>query len=173
MADHMAGNPNKPTAEPFFRAMGEGEKDLSFNLLVRHVAKADQTEREFGLIEMSGIKGKEAPPHSHGNEAEAFFGLEGTVRVWVEDVDVLMRPGDFVYIPRHARHKFRIESEYAKFLCLIAPGTGFEDFFHVLGESTTDAYAPNAENFREYPPREAFAEAAPRFNWYLEKEWTS
>src|ERR1700733_4118931 len=130
MTDHMAGNPKKPTAKPYFRSMGEGERNRSFNLLVRNVAEADETDREFGLIEMSGVQGLAAQPHSHGNEAEAFFGLEGTVRVWVGDLDVLMHPGDFVYIPRHIRHKFRIESEYAKFLCLITPGSGFEDFFN-------------------------------------------
>jgi quercetin dioxygenase-like cupin family protein len=172
MSDHMSGNPSKPTLEPFLVRMGEGEKNRTFNLLVRNVATAEQTGREFGLIEMSGIRGKTTPPHSHGREAETFFGLEGTVRVWAEDMDVLVRPGDFVYIPRHARHKFRIESEYAKFLCLITPGTGFEDFFKVLGEPTTDAYAPNADQFTEYPSTEAFAEAAPHFDWYLEEEWT-
>jgi len=172
MSDHMSGNPSKPSLAPFFRGMGEGEKNRSFNLLVRNVATAGQTGGEFGLIEMSGIKGKTAPPHSHGKESESFFVLEGAVRVWVDDMDALAHPGDFVYIPRHATHKFRIESEYAKFLCLIAPGTGFEDFFKVLGEPTTAAYAPNADQFTEYPSRDAFAAAAPRFDWYLEEEWT-
>ena len=172
MTDHTSGNPNKPTVEPYFLAMGEGEKNRSFNLLVRNVAKADQTDREFGLIEMSGVQGLAAPPHSHGNEAEAFFGLEGTVRVWVGDLDVLMGPGDFVYIPRHMRHKFRIESQYAKFLCLITPGSGFEDFFNALGESTTAAFPANPEAFREFPTIEDITNVAPRFNWYLEEEWT-
>jgi len=123
MTDYMSGNPNKAPLEPYFLGMGEGERNRSFNMLVRNVAKADQTGREFGLIEMSGVKGLGAPPHSHGNEAESFFGLEGTVRVWVGEQDALVHPGDFVFIPRHLRHKFRIESEYAKFLCLITPGS--------------------------------------------------
>jgi quercetin dioxygenase-like cupin family protein len=172
MTDYMSGNPNKAPLEPYFLGMGEGERNRSFNMLVRNVAKADQTGREFGLIEMSGVKGLGAPPHSHGNEAESFFGLEGTVRVWVGEQDALVHPGDFVFIPRHLRHKFRIESEYAKFLCLITPGSGFEDFFHALGESTTDAFPTNPEDFREFPSIEDIAEVAPRFNWYLEQDWT-
>src|ERR1700729_1691668 len=98
------------TLDPFVTKMGEGEKSISLNLLVRRLATAGQTGGEFGLIEFSGVKGTGAPPHTHGAEAEAFFVTEGEIRICVGDINHLAHPGDLVYVPRNVRHKFTIES---------------------------------------------------------------
>jgi quercetin 2,3-dioxygenase len=166
----MSENTVNTKAAPFVVKQGEGDRTLSFNLLVRRVASRDETAGEFGLIEMSGVRGIAAPPHAHGTEAEAFFGLEGTVRVWVGDIEHVMHPGDFVYIPKDAPHKFEIESEHARFLCLITPG-GFEDFFDALGERTEDAYPPNPRSFGPFPTMEEIDAVAPRFNWSLVQDF--
>lgn len=111
-----------------------------------------------------------APPHAHGNESEAFFALEGTVRVLVGDIDRVLHPGDFAYIPRNMRHKFMIESASARFLCIMTPG-GFERFFFALGRGTEDAYAPNAGELGPFPTEQEFGEIAPHYNLRLIEDW--
>jgi len=154
---------------PFVVEMGEGYKDISANMLVRRLASADQTGGEFGLIEMSGVRGISAGAHRHGNEAESFYMLEGEIRVFVEDLETVTRPGDFLYIPRGARHKFSIESSHARFLCLITPG-GFEDFFTAMGKPTSDAYPPNPP-FPPFIPPDNLGDIVERFNWHPVADW--
>lgn len=163
------------TPEPFVVKMGEGEKtiigDEQSNLLVRRLATAGQTDREFGLIEFAGVKGTGAPPHRHGAEAEAFYIVEGTVRVKVGDIDHLAQVGDFIYIPKNERHKFTIESEFGRLLCLITPGTGFEDLFLAIGEPTTGGYPPNREDFRPHSVRDDLIELRDRYHSTVVDDW--
>jgi quercetin dioxygenase-like cupin family protein len=155
--------------EPFVVEMGEGGKDIAANMLVRRLASAAQTGGEFSVIELSGVRGTGAGAHRHGNEAESFYILEGAIRVFVDEIKLLTRPGDFVYIPRNARHKFSIESAYGRFLCVMTPG-GFEDFFTEMGRPTSDSYPPNPP-FPPYSPPENFGDIAARFNWRPADDW--
>jgi quercetin 2,3-dioxygenase len=162
--------PVKNRLEPFVVEMGEGYKDISLNLLVRHVATAAQTGGQFGIVQFSGVRGTGALAHSHGNEAEAFYITEGSVRVRVDDIDTLVKTGDFVYIPQNAPHKFTIESAYGGLLCLMTPG-GFEHFFTEMGTPTSDIYPPNPP-FAPWRPSGDVAEIAQRYNWHkLPEDW--
>jgi quercetin dioxygenase-like cupin family protein len=162
------------TPKPFVVKMGEGEKTITSgmgNLLVRRMATAGQTGGEFGLLEFSGAQGTGVFPHSHGAEAEAFYIVEGTFRVWAGDIDHLAQAGDFVYIPKNARHKFRIESAFGRLLCLITPGTGFEEFFVEVGQRTDGVFPPNPADFPTPARPENFPELAERFHLQLEEDW--
>lgn len=156
-------------AQPFFLGSNEGHKDIAADLLVRKLASAVQTNGEFGLIEFSGVRGYGPPSHRHGNESESFFILDGNIRVFVEDIIVLCKPGDFVYIPKNARHKFIIESDFGRFLCFISPG-GFEEFFTEIGTATDHPVVPVPGTFPTAPSGN-FLEIGARFAFSIAEEW--
>ena len=99
-----------------------------------YLATGDATHGLFGLYrwEMSGpVSGPD--PHFHRTITEAFYILDGTIRIhdgrgWAD-----RQPGDFVYIPEGGIHGFRNESgEPASMLILFAPGAPREDYFETL-----------------------------------------
>ena len=112
---------------------------------VHYLATGASTDGLFGLYrwEMSGaVSGPD--PHFHRTITEAFYVLDGTVRIhdgrgWAD-----RRPGDFVWVPEGAIHGFRNESgEPASMLILFAPGAPREDYFETLarvsmGETMSD-----------------------------------
>lgn len=101
---------------------------------VHYLATGASTGGAFGLYrwEMSGaVSGPD--PHFHRTIAEAFYVLDGTIRIhdgrgWVD-----RRRGDFVSVPVGAIHGFRNESgEPASMLILFTPGAPREDYFETL-----------------------------------------
>lgn len=158
------------TDDAYYLPAAEGPRVVSFDALVTTKARKLETGGDFSLIEMAGTQGTDAPPHSHAGEAEAFFILDGQVRVWVSDLEQLMNVGDFIRIPKGAPHKFRIESSFARFLCFITPG-GFEQFFGDLGAATQKYLPPDRGEGGDFPTEERLAEVAEKFDWHLEAEW--
>lgn len=155
---------------PYMVPFGEGERVETFGLLFTEKARAVETAGEFGLLEITGIRDRGAAPHSHGIEAESFYVLEGTIRVWAGDIEHVIHPGDFVYIPKTVPHMFRIESATAKWLAIITPG-GFEHFFVELGKSTQDYTAPRPSDDVFLPSTAFRAEVARRYDNRPEDEW--
>jgi len=101
---------------------------------VHYLATGASTDGLFGLYrwEMSGaVSGPD--PHFHRTITEAFYVLDGTIRIhdgrgWTD-----RSPGDFIYIPAGGIHGFRNESgEPASMLILFAPGAPREDYFETL-----------------------------------------
>jgi len=89
-----------------------------------YLATGESTHGLFGLYrwEMSGpVSGPD--PHFHRTITEAFYILEGTIRIhdgrgWAD-----RHPGDFIYIPEGGMHGFRNESGVpASMLILFSPG---------------------------------------------------
>ena len=101
---------------------------------VHYLATGASTDGLFGLYrwEMSAaVSGPD--PHFHRTITEAFYVLDGTIRIhdgrgWAD-----RKPGDFVWVPEGAIHGFRNESgEPASMLILFAPGAPREDYFETL-----------------------------------------
>ena len=101
---------------------------------VHYLATGASTDGLFGLYrwEMSGaVSGPD--PHFHRTITEAFYVLDGVIRIhdgrgWAD-----RSPGDFIYIPEGGIHGFRNESgEPASMLILFAPGAPREDYFETL-----------------------------------------
>lgn len=84
-----------------------------------------------------------APVHTHRNEDEWSFVLEGDVGVQLGDDTLLARPGDLVMKPRGVPHAFwNASDEPAKLLEVITPG-GFEGYFARLAEVLRPGVAPD------------------------------
>jgi quercetin dioxygenase-like cupin family protein len=133
------------TAVPIIRQDGEGEEMwFAGGGTFTWKATAEETDRAFLLLEDRMERGKVTPLHSHPDEDEAIYVLEGELLVDVESERHAVRQGGFFCAPRGVPHAFMVTSETARVLVLQTPGTG-EAFYREAGEpigSTTDASRP-------------------------------
>ncbi len=75
-----------------------------------------------------------SPMHTHRDEDEYSFVLEGVVGVQIGDAVYEAGPGDMICKPRDVPHAFwNPADEPARLLEIISPG-GFADFFRGVGE---------------------------------------
>lgn len=95
----------------------------------------------YTTMEITVPPGEGANPHSHSDEEEQFYVLEGDLDFEVGGDQFSMGRGDFVHIPRGTVHSFKAE-RHARLLATFAPGTGIEEIFVDAGEllSPEDAY---------------------------------
>jgi quercetin dioxygenase-like cupin family protein len=101
------------------------------NALLTILASAEETGGQFSLVLAHGRQGSGPPPHTHANEDETFYVLEGEGTYYVGGATIKAVAGTCIFLPRGIAHWFTIDSDEAKVLNLITPG-GFEDFFREL-----------------------------------------
>jgi quercetin dioxygenase-like cupin family protein len=109
-------------------------------LMTIHADGAD-TMGDFALVEISGVPGNEPPRHVHEDEDELFFVLEGQLRAFRGNEQLVVDPGHAVLLPRGIPHTFKIQSESARWLNFISPA-GFEEFFRELGQPAEKLACP-------------------------------
>jgi quercetin dioxygenase-like cupin family protein len=92
-------------------------------------ARGDQTNGAMTVFVNVIPPGQGPPLHSHSNEDESWYVLEGELRFKL-DGDVRRAPsGSFVFVPRGMPHCFQnVSSEGARILVTFAPA-GMERFF--------------------------------------------
>ncbi len=73
------------------------------------------------------------PPHSHTENEECVYALEGTLRYSVDDTVRDLRPGDWMFTPRGSVHGFsNPHPEHARALIVLTPDIGAQ-FFRDVG----------------------------------------
>ena len=121
---------------PFVLRPGEGRLlDLgNFEAVV--LADELGTSGAFTVLQTQGEPPGFGPPlHVHRDCAEAFYVLEGTYLMHLEDRQVLCGPGSFVYVPSNVVHTFVVVSEEpGKKLNLFSPAA-MVGFFVELAEA--------------------------------------
>ena len=124
----------------------KGGEHLWFNRdLLTFKATSDATDGAFILFEELSQRGKVTPLHVHPDEDESFYVLEGEIRVQIDGVDHIGRPGGFLSIPRGVPHAFLVTSETARVLVLLTPGSSAaEAFFRDAGEPAPGPVLPPA-----------------------------
>lgn len=96
-------------------------------------AGAAETSGAMGLIEVVVPPMSGPPLHTHGNEDEAFYILDGRFEVVANDRELTVGAGGFIYLPKGTLHRFRnIGDKHSKLLLLFTPG-GFEKYFLEVG----------------------------------------
>ena len=116
-------------------------------------ARAEDTGGALGLVEARFYRGFGPPLHVHTREDEAFYVLEGDIRIRQGDDEFVAGPGAWVWGPRGVPHAFKVESENARALVLVTPG-GFEQMFEVGGVPVSESAEPPE---LEYDPEAAVA----------------
>jgi quercetin dioxygenase-like cupin family protein len=102
-----------------------------------------QTGGAWSLVEISGRRGDMPPLHVHRKEDEAFYVLDGELKVWVGDAELVVPAGRAAFAPRDVPHTYRVTSETARWLAL-ANSAGFERFVRAVAEPAPAARIPPA-----------------------------
>ncbi len=95
-----------------------------FNFLLT----GEQTGGEFSLMEINVLQGGEPPAHTHQNESETYYVLDGMVEYEVDGIKFKAGKGDTMFLPLMLRHSFKILSEQAHLLMILSPA-GLEKWF--------------------------------------------
>ena len=101
---------------------GEGESTERYTLL------ADRPE--LVLTEFRYAPDQDGPQrHIHRHHADAFYCLEGRLRITLDEEDLILDPGAFALIPPEVIHAFgNPADEPGRYLNFHAPGCGFGDY---------------------------------------------
>jgi quercetin dioxygenase-like cupin family protein len=111
----------------------EGEAVQLLKLGVRFMIDGETTDGAFSLVEHPlPPRALGSPVHTHRNEDEYSYVLEGRVGVQLGDDVLEAGPGELVFKPRGVAHAFwNAGDEPARLLELISPA-GFENYFRDL-----------------------------------------
>jgi len=122
-----------PAATPHVLGPSEGEFVQLTALGVRFMIDGGTTSGAFGLVEHPlPPRALAAPMHTHHNEDEYSYVLEGRIGVQIGDQVIEVGPGELVFKPRGVPHTFwNAGDEPARLLELISPA-GFENYFRDL-----------------------------------------
>ena len=105
------------------------------------LATAADTNGAYGLMLQSARRGFSPPLHCHANEDDAYVVLEGQVTFALDGVERLAGPGEHVFLPRGASHTFRVDSDTATWIEIVAPG-GLEAWHVECSDPAADAELP-------------------------------
>ena len=105
----------------------DGERADFPGLGTRYLIRSDQTDGRFGLVEhIIPPRALAAPIHTHENEDEYSFVLEGRMGAQIGDQVVEAGPGELVVKPRGIPHAFwNAGDQDVRLLELISPGGTF------------------------------------------------
>lgn len=131
-------------------------------LEIRYLVDGAQTGG-LGLFEMKVPPGAHVPPpHSHTDNEECVYVLEGTLRYSVDDETRDLRPGDWMSTPRGSVHQFSNPgSGIARALVMMTPDIGaqyFRDVAAVVGAGGP----PDRTKLMEVMTRYGLVPAAPK-----------
>jgi quercetin dioxygenase-like cupin family protein len=113
-----------PGGEPVLARAGDGERFERHNRVVTVRFALPQ----LSLVEIEFDETFEVPPHTHDDQVDSFFVLDGAVEFAYGDDTVVAGPGEFVAAPQGMRHGFRSgDGGRARVLNLHAPDAGFAD----------------------------------------------
>jgi quercetin dioxygenase-like cupin family protein len=109
-------------------------------LSIRYLVDGASTST-MGMFELSVPPGSNVPPpHSHSNNEECVYVLEGTLRYRVGDTTRDLGPGDSMFTPRGTVHGFSNPfSGLARALIALSPDIGAQYFRDVASVVNTGA----------------------------------
>jgi quercetin dioxygenase-like cupin family protein len=110
----------------------------------RIIIGGEQTNDAYTLIDMLIPSKRGPPPHSHATFQEAFYMLDGEIKVITKEKVYTASKGSYVNIPFNGPvHKFtNVTDKTAHFLCLIIPA-GMEKMFLEMGKPVAaDTFLP-------------------------------
>ena len=100
------------------------------------------------------------PPHSHTENEECVYVLEGTLRYSVDQESRDLRPGEWMSTPRGSVHHFiNKTSETARALIMLTPDIG-EQFFRDAGAIANGGGPPDRVKLMEVMSRYGLVPAA-------------
>ena len=119
--------------------------------------------RGLGLFELKVPAGAQVPPpHSHTDNEECVYVLEGTLRYTVDGETRDLQPGEFMSTPRGSVHQFSNPgSEAARALVVMTPDIGAQYFVDVAALAAAGG-PPDRSKLLEVMTRYGLVPAAPK-----------
>jgi quercetin dioxygenase-like cupin family protein len=116
-----------------------------------------------GLFEMKvPADARVPPPHSHSNNEECVYVLEGALRYMVDGETRDLKPGEWMSTPRGSVHHFSNPgSETARALVMMTPDIG-EQYFHEVAGLAGAGGPPDRAKLMEVMARYGLVPAAPK-----------
>ena len=131
------------TRTPAVLDKSEGEALWFNNDLLTIKCTGEQTGGEFLLVEELARGGKVTPLHTHPEEQETFYVLEGEALFHLDGSERAVAAGGFVSVPPGVPHAYLATSEVFRSLILVTPGSGgMEAFFREAGEPARERALP-------------------------------
>ncbi len=113
---------------------GQGDATWFLGTLMTVKAGDAATRSAYTLIEFQAPSGFAPPRHIHHDEDEAFYILEGALRIECGDQTWTIGPGAFVFLPRGIPHTFTVEGDSPMRALQLTSPAGFEQFAAEVGE---------------------------------------
>ena len=112
-------------------------------------ASADSTGGSLGLVEATVPPGSGPVAHVQSRADEAFYVLSGELEILDGSFTLVARAGDFVFIPRGIRHRFKNTGVHgASLLFMFTPG-GVEGVFR-YGDNPQAGHPPTAWSMERF-----------------------
>lgn len=125
------------TLKPVARSLDEGEEIHPFGTPQKIMLTSEDTGGAFSAIVVMHEPGGGPPPHSHAEQAEYMYIMEGTYEFTLDGETRTLGPDSIVFIPPNTVHTFRnITDKPGKVLDWSLPG-GQDVYFREVSELTT------------------------------------
>jgi len=131
-------------------------------LEIRYLVDGTQN-RGLGVFEMKVPPGARVPPpHSHTENEECVYVLEGTLRYSVNGTTRDLTPGQWMSTPKGSVHAFdNPAAETARALVMLTPDIG-EQYFHDVGAVVNAGGPPDRARLLEVMARYGLVAAPPK-----------
>ena len=132
-----------PSTSGFLLSPSDGQKIWITSDTLWFKATSDQTGGAYTVIEIISLPGNGPPPHSHENEDESIYVIEGEFEILLGTKTMRAQPGAFIFIPKGTVHRFRCIGEVPGKALIHYTAGGIEGFFREAGvPATNDGPAP-------------------------------
>jgi quercetin dioxygenase-like cupin family protein len=141
----------------------EGDLIKIGQLEIRYVVDGVQTGAGMGMFELTVPPSAKVPPaHSHTENEEIVYVLEGLLRYMVDDAQRDLGPGEHMRTPRGSVHSFSNPHERtARALIVLTPDIGAQ-YFRDVAEVASQPGGPNPARMSEVMTRYGLVLAPPR-----------
>ena len=119
----------------------EGEAFWVLGMLETIKIGGEDTAGQYGLIEVVARAGDGSPWHTHPDEDEWFYVVDGEFTFYVGDARLTLTAGSFAFGPKGVPHTFIAETHGATALVGFQPFL-FEGFMREAGEPATERVLP-------------------------------
>jgi mannose-6-phosphate isomerase-like protein (cupin superfamily) len=135
------GRSMEGTARAYVLGEEEGEAIWFLGTLMVVKAGGSETEGRFALIDQFMPADYATPLHVHHTDDEAFYVLEGELRVHYGQQQLTAGPGTWVFAPKGVPHALQTGAAGARVLTFSSPA-GFADFVRSAGEPAREHRLP-------------------------------
>jgi quercetin dioxygenase-like cupin family protein len=119
-------------------------------MAIRFLVEGEQSDGTVAVFEFDVPAGARVPAaHSHDGYGETIYGLEGVLTWTIEGTPTDVGPGEALFVPRGAVHRFDNNGEVdARALAIVSPGILGPDYFRDIA-AVLDAAASGPPDFAE------------------------